>query len=140
MVIAVIDGMGGRIGAQIVAQCRQVLGDGQEILALGTNGVATQKMVKAGASRGATGDNAICFSVAQADLVVAPMGVVIPNAMMGEISPQVATAVASAPARKFLIPINQPYFEIVGVSTDSLSNRIEEAVELVRQAIQPACS
>ncbi|MBI4758760.1 MAG: DUF3842 family protein, partial [Chloroflexi bacterium] len=94
MIIAVIDGMGGGIGAQIVSQLRQELSVEVEILALGTNAIATDKMMRAKASRGATGENAIRVSVNLADAILAPIGVVIPNSMMGEITPGIAEAVA----------------------------------------------
>ena len=135
MIVTVIDGMGGRIGAEIVAGLRQAFGDALEIWALGTNGVATQKMLKAGAQQGATGENAITFSVTRAAYIVAPIGVIIPNAMMGEISPAIATAVASAPGCKLLIPITQTHFEIVGVKPDSLATHIRCAVERLHALI-----
>jgi hypothetical protein len=137
MVIAVIDGMGGGIGAQIVTQLREELPQEAEILALGTNGVATQKMLKAGANRGATGENAIRLSAGRADFILAPLGVVIPNAMLGEITPDIATAVASAPGRKLLLPISQPYVEIVGAKMEPLSRQISAAIELICQGLVP---
>jgi hypothetical protein len=136
MIVAVVDGMGGRIGAEIVAELRGALGESVEIWALGTNGIATQKMLRAGAHQGATGENAIIVSVARADYVVAPVGVMIPHAMMGEISPAIAGAVASARGRKLLIPVNQPYFEIIGVKADPLASHIRSAVETLRELIQ----
>ena len=86
MIVAVIDGLGGGIGAQIVGQLRQAL-PGQDILALGTNAGATERMLKAGASRGASGENAIRVCAPQAGLIVAPIGVVVPNLMLGEVTP-----------------------------------------------------
>jgi len=106
MIIAIVDGLGGGIGAQIVGQMRQALPE-QEILALGTNAIATEKMLKAGASRGAS----------------------------GEITPAIAEAVAGAPGRKLLLPINQPHFEIVGIEAKPLAQQIAAAVEIVRRAI-----
>ena len=94
MIIAVSDGMGGGIGAQIVTQLRQTLPLDVEILALGTNAIATQKMMQARASRGASGENAIQVSINLADFILAPIGVLVPNSMMGEITPAIATAVA----------------------------------------------
>ena len=134
MIIAVIDGMGGGIGAQIVTQLRQELPLEIEILALGTNAIATDKMMKARASRGASGENAIRVSVDQADFVLAPIGVVVHNSMMGEITPAIATAVASAPGRKLLVPINQPHFEIVGIDWKALTKQISAAIQVIREA------
>jgi len=136
MVIAVIDGMGGGIGAQIVTQLRQELPLEVEILALGANAVATQKMMEARASRGASGENAIRISVNLADFIIAPIGVVIPNSMMGEITPAIAEAVAGARGRKLLLPINQPHFEIVGIEWKALTKQISAAIEVIRQALE----
>ena len=136
MVIAVIDGMGGGIGAQIVTQLRQELPLDVEIIALGTNAVATQRMMKARADRGASGGNAIRVSINQADFILAPIGVVIPNSMMGEITPAIATAVAGARGRKLLLPINQPHFEIVGIEWKALTKQISAAIEVIREAME----
>ncbi len=132
MIVAVVDGMGGGIGAQIVTQLRQTLPLDVEILALGTNAVATDKMMKARASRGASGENAIRVSIARADFVLAPIGVIIPNSMMGEVTPAIAEAVAGAPARKLLLPINQPHFEIIGIEWKALAKQISAAIEEIR--------
>jgi hypothetical protein len=136
MIIAVIDGMGGGIGAQIVTQLRQELPLEVEILALGTNAIATDKMMRARASRGASGENAIQVSIVQADFVLAPIGAVVPNSMMGEITPTIATAVASAPGRKLLLPINQPHFEIVGIDWKALTKQISAAIQIIRDAVE----
>ena len=136
MIIAVIDGMGGGIGAQIVTQLRAALPPDIEIWALGSNAVATQKMMQARASRGATGENAIRVSASKADFILAPIGAVVPNAMMGEITPAIAEALANAPGRKLLIPINQPHFDIIGVQWKPLAQQIDEAIEKLRQLLE----
>jgi len=136
MIVAVIDGMGGGIGAQIVAQLRQELPLEVEILALGTNAVATDKMMKARANRGASGENAIRVSIGQADFILAPIGVVVPNSLMGEVTPTIAEAIASAPGRKLLLPINQPHFEVVGIEWKALTKQISAAIEVIRQALE----
>jgi len=135
-VIAVVDGMGGGIGTQIVMQLRQELPLDVEIIALGTNAVATAKMMKARANRGASGENAIRVSIDQADFVLAPIGVIVPNSMMGEITPAIAEAVTNAPARKLLLPINQPHFEIVGIEWKALTKQISAAIAIIRQALE----
>ncbi len=135
MIIAVIDGMGGGIGAQIVTQLRAALPAEVEIWALGSNAVATQRMMQARANRGATGENAIRVSAAKADFILAPIGAVVPNAMMGEITPAIAEAIANAPGRKLLIPINQPHFEIIGVEWKPLAQHIGEAIAKLRQLL-----
>jgi hypothetical protein len=135
MTIAVIDGMGGGIGAQIVTQLRQELPPDIEIIALGANAIATDKMMKANASRGASGENAIRVSVNLADWIVAPIGVVIPNSMMGEITPAMAEAVVGARGRKLLLPVNQPHFEIVGIEAKTLVKQISATIQIIRQSL-----
>jgi hypothetical protein len=136
MIVAVVDGMGGGIGAQIVTQLRQELPLEVEILALGANAVATQKMMQARASRGASGENAIRVSIGEADFILAPIGVVVPNSMMGEITPGIAEAVAGAPGRKLLLPINQPHFEIIGIDWKALTKQIVAAIALIGQTLE----
>lgn len=133
MIIAIVDGMGGGIGAQIVTQLRQELPLEVEILALGTNAIATEKMMKARANRGASGENAIQVSISQADFILAPISVVIPNSLMGEVTPAIATAIASAPGDKLLLPINQPHFEIVGIEWKALTKQISQAIDMIRE-------
>ncbi len=134
MIIAVIDGMGGGIGVQIVTQLRQELPE-IEILALGANAVATDRMMQAKASRGASGENAIRMSVGLADFVIAPIGVIVPNSMLGEITPAIAGAVAGARGRKLLLLVNQPHFEIVGIESKPLAKQIGAAIAIIRESL-----
>jgi len=131
MIIAVVDGMGGSIGNQIVLGLRQALPEETEIMALGTNAIATGSMMKAKATRGATGENAIAFSIGEADIIMGSLSVVVPNSMMGEVTPQIATAVASARGRKILLPISNPPLDILGISKKPLQQLIKEAIEMV---------
>jgi len=133
MIIAVIDGMGGGIGTQIVTQLRQELPLDVEILALGTNAVATEKMMKARANRGASGENAIRVSINEADFILAPIGVVVPNSMMGEITPAIAEAIAGARGCKLFLPIRYPDFEIVGIEWKPLTKQISQAIAMIRE-------
>ena len=128
MVIAVIDGMGGGLGAQLITQLAAQVGTDTEIIALGANALATNNMVRAGATRGATGENALRVSLRKADVILGPIGIVIPNAMMGEITPAMAETVASADGKKILIPVSQSHFEIVGLESRPLVTQIREAV------------
>lgn len=136
LVVAVVDGMGGGIGEQIVTQLRQELPLDLEILALGANALATQRMMQARANRGASGENAIRVSINLADFILAPIGVVVPNAMMGEITTGIAEAVAGARGHKLLLPITHPHFEIVGVERRPLTKQISAAIDVIRQAMQ----
>ena len=107
-----------------------------ELIGLGTNALATAAMLKAGVKRGATGENAICISAAAADLIVGPIGIIIPNAMMGEITPRIAEAVGSAAAKKVLLPVSQNHFEIVGVEPKSLASLVKEAVSRILTLVE----
>jgi Domain of unknown function (DUF3842) len=133
MIIAVVDGMGGSIGNQIVLGLRQALPEETEIMALGTNAIATGNMMKAKATRGATGENAIAFSIAEADVIMGSLSIMVPNSMMGEVTPRIATALASARGRKILLPISNPPLEILGTSRKPLQNLIRDAIGLVRE-------
>lgn len=132
MITAVIDGMGGGMGAQIIAQLRKDLGTGAEIVALGANAVATDRMVRAGASRGATGENAFRVTLRTVDCILAPIGVIIPDSMMGEITTAMAVHVTESPAAKYLIPFAQPHFTIVGMDAKPVARLIAEGSAAVR--------
>ena len=133
--IAVVDGMGGGIGTQIVTQIRKELPLDVEIIALGTNAIATDKMMRAKASQGASGENAIRVSINSADFIIAPIGVAVPHSMMGEITPPIAEAVATAQGHKLFLPIHQPHFEIVGIEWKALTKQISQAIEMVWERI-----
>ncbi|MDO8589467.1 MAG: DUF3842 family protein [Armatimonadota bacterium] len=131
MKIAVIDGMGGGIGAQVVARLKQVLRAEDSLVALGTNAIATGGMVKAGAQIGATGENAIIVSAPTADVIVGPVGIIIPNSLLGEITPGIATAIASCKAVKILVPIAQPHVELIGLEARPLSAVLDDVAARV---------
>ena len=127
--VCIIDGQGGGIGATIIRRLREKFGDSPEIIALGTNAIATSQMLKAKANRGASGENAIVRTVQQVDLIIGPVGVVIANSMMGEVTPAMAEAVASSGARKILLPLIQENVEIVGTAGIPLPHLIDELIE-----------
>jgi hypothetical protein len=129
MRICVIDGQGGGIGSAVIKKLREACNESVEIIALGTNAVATAQMLKARANRGASGENAIVRTVYQADLVVAPIGAVMAHAMMGEVTPKIAEAVAACPAKKLLIPLTQENVEIVGLPPSPLPPLIETMID-----------
>jgi hypothetical protein len=126
--VIVIDGMGGGIGVELVTQLRNKFAADIQIIVLGTNAVATDRMVQAKANRGATGENAIRCSINQADVIMGAIGIVLPNGLMGEITKEIAEYVMSARGKKILIPINHPNLKIVGTENISLAKSIEEAV------------
>jgi len=100
MIVMIIDGQGGGIGAAIIKGLREAGNLNVECWALGTNSIATSRMMKAGANRGATGENAIIHSGPHADIIVGPLAIIMPHAMMGEVTPGMAGAVSSSKARK----------------------------------------
>ena len=130
-IIAVIDGLGGGIGCQLCARIRQAFGQRVEILALGTNSTATEKMIKAGADRGASGENVMQVSISLAQFILGPIGIVLPDSLMGEIKPTMAQSIMRASGKKILLPVSQPHFALAGVSPVPLSKLIEEAVNLL---------
>lgn len=127
--ICVIDGQGGGMGSTIIRKLRETLGDSVEVVALGTNAIATAQMLKARANRGASGENAIVHTVAGADVILGPLGIVLANAMMGEVTPKVAMAVATSPALKLLLPLSQENVLVVGVAANPLPHLVDELIE-----------
>jgi hypothetical protein len=126
--ICVIDGQGGGIGSAIIKRLKEVLGESVEIVALGTNAIATAQMLKAKANRGASGENAIVQTVKQADMIIGTLAIVLANAMMGEVTPIMAAAVASSQAPKLLLPLTQENVVVVGASTNPLPHLVDELV------------
>jgi len=131
--LIVMDGQGGGIGATIIKGLRESLGNELEILALGTNSIATSRMMKAGANRGATGENAIVQTAGTADVIVGPLAILMANAMMGEVTPGMAAGVSSSKARKILIPLTQEKVTIVGVTGEPLPHLVAQVVGIIEE-------
>ena len=128
MRICVIDGQGGGIGAAIIKRLKEIYAEEHEVIALGTNAVATAQMMKARANRGASGENAIVRTVPTVDVIMGTLSIVLANAMMGELTPRMAEAIASAPAPKLLLPLTQERVEIVGLIPEPLPHLVEKIV------------
>lgn len=128
MKIVVIDGQGGRLGRLLVEGVKARLPQAQ-VYALGTNTVATAAMLKAGADFGATGENPVLRGVTDADGVLGPVGVVVANAILGEVTPAMAEAVGGCRAKKFLIPMNSCGVLVAGVEEQPLPAYVAQAVE-----------
>ena len=126
--ICVIDGQGGGIGSAIVKRIKEEFGERVEIIALGTNSIATAAMMKARANRGATGENAIVRMAPQADYIIGPISIVMANAMMGELTPLMAEAISSSLASKILLPLSQEKVSIVGVTHQPLLHLVEDLI------------
>ncbi|MFZ2446110.1 MAG: DUF3842 family protein [Syntrophobacteraceae bacterium] len=126
--IAVIDGQGGGIGTTIIRKIKEVYGERAEIWALGTNAIATAQMMKAGANRGATGENAICHCAGQAEVIIGPVSILVANAMMGELTPAMVRAIGTSPAPKLLLPLTQESVVVVGTLREPLPHMVERLV------------
>jgi len=135
MKIAVIDGMGGGIGSQIIASLKKEIQEDITILALDTNAIATNNMIKAGAEKGATGENAIKVTAADVDLIIGPLGIIIPNSMLGEITPAMAEYISNSPALKIVLPVNQSHVEIAGYESKPLNQLIKAALNRVKELV-----
>ena len=134
MNILVVDGQGGGIGRQLVEQIRKSFPE-VEIIAAGTNVLATQAMVKAGADHGATGENAVIVGCRNADIITGPIGIVIADSLWGEITPSMALAIGQSRAVRVLIPMNQCNNLIAGVEEGTAGALIRKAVEQIRVAM-----
>ena len=130
MKITIIDGQGGKIGKSIVEQLKKSHPK-QEFYAIGTNSLATAAMLKAGADYGATGENPCIVNAQDSDIIIGPVGIVIANALLGEITPAIATAVGASKAYKILIPMNRCNHYVVGSSEAGLSENIRMVCEKV---------
>lgn len=138
MNILVIDAHGGGIGRQLVSAIKKTLPQAV-ITAVGTNSLATSAMLKAGADQAATGENAVVVGCRRADVIVGPIGIVIADAQLGEITPAMALAVGQSSARRILIPVNHCDNIVVGVSDLSMTRLIQEAVERIAEMMRGIC-
>lgn len=122
--ILVIDGMGGGMGRSLVTALKERFPEA-ELVACGTNALATQAMLKAGADVAVTGESAICFQVPRADAICGSFGIVVPHAMQGELSPRVAEVVAGCEIPKFLLPLHKCHIHLAAPETDSLNSSLK---------------
>ena len=138
MNVLVIDGQGGGLGRQLVAalsaQCPDI-----RLVAVGTNSVAAQAMHKAGAQRAATGENAVVVNCRNADIIVGPIGIVIADALLGEITPAMAAAICQADAKRVLIPVNHCENFVVGVPEGPVSQLVQTAAQKVKELCTTGC-
>ncbi len=132
--IVVIDGQGGKIGRELCGRLCQIFQEA-EIVAIGTNSIATANMLKGHAIQGATGENPVIVAARDADVIVGPIGIVVADALQGEVTPAMAVAVGQSTAEKVLIPINRCRNQVVGTKILPVTALIEEAVNLIQQFI-----
>jgi hypothetical protein len=133
--VMVVDGQGGGLGKSVIEKFREARLDA-DILAVGTNSIATGVMLRAGADNAATGENALIYNAGLADFIVGPIGMISANSMLGEISAAMAGAIAAAPGMKLLIPMNKCNLYVGGVSEDkALAEKIDDIVAKLRELL-----
>lgn len=128
MKILIIDGQGGGLGRQLVSAVKEKYPE-TEILAVGTNSAATNAMLRAGADQAATGENSVAVASERADVIMGPIGIVIADSMLGEITPRMALSVGQSRAKRILIPVNLCDNTVVGVNEISMTKNVQNAVE-----------
>ena len=128
MTVLIVDGQGGRLGKQLVKEVLERFPELQ-VLAVGTNSMATESMIKAGALRAATGENAVVVACRKADVILGPIGVVIADALLGEVTPAMAKAVGQSDAVRILLPSDKCNTLVAGVGDQGMSALIADAME-----------
>lgn len=131
MKVIVIDGQGGKMGRMIIERIKST-DISCELTAIGTNSIATSAMLKAGADAGATGENPIIVACRNADIIIGPIGIIVADALLGEITPAIAAAVGQSGAKKLLLPVNLCNNLVVGTQSLSMSTLIADTVEQLR--------
>ena len=126
--VLIIDGQGGGIGSKMVKSLAPLLPPDCELICVGTNSIATNAMLKAGAARAATGENAVIYNAGRADVILGPIGIIMANAILGEVTPKMAAAVSGSEAKKLLIPSQSCNVYITGVGEQRLEEHIHDAV------------
>ena len=134
-IVLVLDGQGGGMGTQLIKMLAPALPGDCELLAVGTNVLATNAMLKAGAPHGATGENAVIYNAARADLILGPIGMILANGILGEVSPRMATAVSGAAAEKILIPSSHCGVQVAGTQDCLLEEYLQNAVALALRVL-----
>jgi len=132
----VIDGQGGGIGSTIISAIRKEIGEDVIIYALGTNSIATSRMMKAGANKGATGESAVEYVSKKVDIIVGPISVIMPYSMMGELTPNMAAAISTSDALKILLPLTQENVRIVGDPGEPLPHQVAEAINIIKEVMK----
>jgi hypothetical protein len=138
MRVCVIDGRGGGLGSRLVAGFQTELDQAHTIVALGTNTAAAEAMTRAGAAQVGVGPRAIAETVSTVDVIVASLNLLLPGAMLGEVTPEIVGAILGARAKKVLLPVNRANLEIMGVEGRTLDGLIEQAILRVRTLLMEA--
>ena len=138
MNLLVIDGQGGQLGSQIIKAIRNKYND-IYIMAVGTNATATASMIKAGANQGATGENPVIVASRKANVIIGPIGIVIADSLLSEITPKMAVAVGQSNATKILIPINKCENLVAGVPNLTTTALIDDTLNKLQEIISKKC-
>lgn len=135
MKIVVIDGQGGRLGQLI---CEAISKEKIEcnLLAVGTNSIATSAMIKAGAKQGATGENPVVVACRDADVIIGPIGIVVADSLLGEVTPAMAIAVGQSKALKLLLPVSHCNNQVVGVQSLSMSEMVAQTITDLKEVLE----
>lgn len=134
MKIVIIDGQGGKMGQSVIAQLKKSFPD-LPVIAIGTNSIATSAMIKAGADGGATGENPVLVATRDADIIIGPIGIVIADSLLGEITPAMAEAIGKSRAYKILIPVNRCNHYVVGWEGMTLTESIALVIKQVENLL-----
>lgn len=134
MRVLIIDGQGGGLGRQLVTAVKEY-DQSIEVLAVGTNSAATNAMLKAGADQAATGENSVVVASERVDVIMGPVGIVIADSMLGEITPRIAVAVGQSRAKRILIPVNLCDNIVVGVSDVSMGRNVQNAIDALKKSL-----
>ena len=134
MNLLVIDGQGGQLGSQIIKAIRTRYND-IDVIAVGTNATATTSMIKSGANQGATGENPVILASRNADVIIGPVGIVIADALLGEITPKMAVAIGQSNATKILVPVNKCDNLVAGVTNLTTTALIDDALNKLQEII-----
>ena len=137
--IAVIDGQGGGIGSHIIEKLQKNLTEASlekiEIIAVGTNAIAASLMMKAGANKAATGENSIVLVSRTADIIIGSWAIIVPNAMLGELTPVMAEAVSTSRARKLLIPLPLQDIELISMVPEPFPHIIDKLIDRIKRIL-----
>lgn len=136
--VIVLDGQGGGLGKAIIERIRAEKYTGYQLIAVGTNAMATVQMMKAGADAGASGEAAVIWNCRDADIIVGPIGILAAGSMLGELSPQMAQAIGSSTAVKILLPVSKCHIEVAGVTDIPLPGRLDQMIQLLRRYMNTA--
>ena len=132
MNILIIDGQGGQLGAKLVKEISEEF-PSASLTAIGTNAIATTAMLKAGAKKAATGENPAIVASRKADVIIGPLGIVIADSLLGEITEQMALAISKSDSVRILIPMNKCDNIVAGVSETSISALTADAISKLRE-------